>query len=57
MPASKFVVAAGDDACGIGIMDNSYTVLGGPDKLFNVDLQIPINRHLPRRFLKVYLPL
>ena len=56
MPASKFVVAAGDDACGIGIMDNSYTVLGGADKLFNVDLQIPINRHLPRRFLKVYLP-
>ena len=52
MPAPKFVIAVGDDACGIGIMNNSYAVLGGADKIFNVDLKIPGNPPSPKEILK-----
>ncbi len=55
MPAPKFVVAVGDDACGIGIMNNSYAVLGGADKIFNVDLKIPGNPPSPKEILKSLL--
>jgi Ni,Fe-hydrogenase III small subunit len=41
MPNPKFVVAVGDDACGIGIQNESYAVLGGAETLFNVDLKVP----------------
>ncbi len=57
MPEPKFVVAVGDDACGIGIMNNSYAVLGGADKIFKVDLRIPGNPPSPREILKGMLAL
>src|ERR1700690_749421 len=52
MPSPKFVVAVGDDACGSGIMNGSYAVLGGADKILNVDLKIPGNPPSPRDILK-----
>lgn len=57
MPAPKFVVAVGDDACGCGILDSSYAVLGGADKIFPVDLKIPGNPPTPRMILKGLLAL
>jgi Ni,Fe-hydrogenase III small subunit len=52
MPAPKFVVAVGDDACGCGILNDSYAVLGGADKIFHVDLKILGNPPSPREILK-----
>jgi Ni,Fe-hydrogenase III small subunit len=57
MPAPKFVVAVGDDACGCGILNDSYAVLGGADKIFQVDLKIPGNPPSPREILKGILVL
>ena len=57
MPAPKFVVAIGDDACGCGILNESYAVLGGADKIFNVNLKIPGNPPTPREILKGLLAL
>jgi Ni,Fe-hydrogenase III small subunit len=51
MPTPKFVVAVGDDACGCGILNDSYAVLGGADKIFQVDLKIPGNPPSPREIL------
>jgi len=51
MPAPKFVLAVGDDACGIGIQNESYAVLGGADKIFAVDLKIPGNPPSPKMIL------
>lgn len=52
MPTPKFVIAVGDDACGTGIMNNSYAVLGGADKIFNIDLKIPGNPPSPKDIIK-----
>jgi Ni,Fe-hydrogenase III small subunit len=52
MPSPKFVVAVGDDACGISIQNESYAVLGGAEKLFNVDLKIPGNPPSPKDVIK-----
>ena len=57
MPAPKFVVAVGDDACGFGMMNNSYAVLGGADKIFEVDTKIAGNPPSPREILKGILAL
>ncbi|MCL4430238.1 MAG: NADH-quinone oxidoreductase subunit B family protein [Chloroflexi bacterium] len=57
MPAPKFVVAVGDDACGCGILNDSYAVLGGADKIFNVDLKVPGNPPSPREILRGLLAL
>ena len=57
MPAPKFVVAVGDDACGCGILDGSYAVLGGADKIFPVDLKILGNQSTPKMILKGLLAL
>jgi Ni,Fe-hydrogenase III small subunit len=57
MPAPKFVVAVGDDACGCGILNDSYAVLGGAEKLFNVDLKIPGNPPSPKDVIKGLLAL
>ena len=57
MPAPKFVVAVGDDACGCGILNDSYAVLGGADKIFKVDLKIPGNPPSPRELLRSLLAL
>jgi Ni,Fe-hydrogenase III small subunit len=52
MPSPKFVVAVGDDACGLGIQNGSYAVLGGADKIFNVDLKIPGNPPSPTEIIR-----
>jgi Ni,Fe-hydrogenase III small subunit len=52
MPSPKFVVAVGDDACGCGIQNGSYAVLGGADKIFQVDLKIPGNPPSPKEIVK-----
>ena len=52
MPAPKFVVAVGDDACGIGILNDAYAVLGGAEKMFNVDLKIPGNPPSPKDIIR-----
>jgi Ni,Fe-hydrogenase III small subunit len=52
MPQPKFVVAVGDDACGCGILNDSYAVLGGVDKLFTVDIKIPGNPPSPKDVIK-----
>ena len=57
MPNPKFVVAVGDDACGLGILKDSYGVLGAADKLFDVDLKIPGNPPSPKDILKGILAL
>ncbi|XHH09688.1 MAG: NADH-quinone oxidoreductase subunit B family protein [Candidatus Bathyarchaeia archaeon] len=57
MPNPKFVVAVGDDACGTGILNESYAVLGGADKVFDVDLKIPGNPPSPKDILKGLLAL
>lgn len=57
MPNPKFVIAVGDDACGMGILNESYAVLGGADKLFNVDLKISGNPPTPKEIIKGLLAL
>jgi Ni,Fe-hydrogenase III small subunit len=57
MPEPKFVVAVGDDACGIGIQNESYAVLGGADRVFAVDLKIPGNPPSPKDVLRGLLAL
>jgi Ni,Fe-hydrogenase III small subunit len=57
MPNPKFVVAVGDDACGTGILNESYAVLGGAEKLFQVDLKIPGNPPSPKEIIKGILAL
>ena len=57
IPDPKFVVAVGDDACGLGIVKDSYAVLGGADKIFDVDLKIPGNPPSPKDILKGILAL
>jgi Ni,Fe-hydrogenase III small subunit len=39
-PAPKWVVAAGDCACGCGVFAGSYAVVGAVDKVIPVDLHI-----------------
>ena len=57
MPAPKFVVAVGDDACGNGIFQGTYAVLGGADRLFEVDLKIPGNPPSPLEIMEGLLRL
>lgn len=57
MPNPKLVVAVGDDACGTGILNESYAVLGGADKIFQVDLKIPGNPPTPKDIIKGLLAL
>ena len=52
MPHPKFVVAVGDDACGCGILNDSYAVLGGADKILPVDLKIPGNPPSPKEIIR-----
>jgi Ni,Fe-hydrogenase III small subunit len=39
-PAPKWVIAVGDCACGCGVFDGSYAVVGAVDKVIPVDLRI-----------------
>jgi len=52
MPSPKFVIAVGDDACGIGIQNESYAVLGGADKIFDVAVKIPGNPPSPKDIIR-----
>ena len=52
MSEPKFVVAVGDDACGMGIQNESYAVLGGAEKIFDIDLKIPGNPPTPKEIIK-----
>ena len=56
-PAPKFVIAIGDDACGTGIFNNSYAVLGGADKILPVDFKIPSNPPTPNEIMRGLLTL
>jgi Ni,Fe-hydrogenase III small subunit len=47
MPQPGWVVAVGDDACGIGLIKDSYAVLGAADKILPVDFKIPGNPPAP----------
>ena len=46
-PNPKFVIAVGDDACGLGIFNETYAVNGSVDKIIPVDLKIPGNPPTP----------
>jgi Ni,Fe-hydrogenase III small subunit len=52
MPAPKFVIAVGDDACNGGIFAGTYAVNGGVDKIIPVDLKIPGNPPTPYEILQ-----
>ncbi len=41
MPFPRLVVAAGDEACGGGVLQGSYAVAGGVDRCLPVDVYIP----------------
>ncbi|HEX9017283.1 MAG TPA: NADH-quinone oxidoreductase subunit NuoB [Chloroflexota bacterium] len=41
MPSPRIVVAAGNEACGGGILGGSYAVAGGVDRCLPVDVYIP----------------
>jgi Ni,Fe-hydrogenase III small subunit len=47
MPQPGWVVAVGDDACGTGLVKDSYAVLGAADKILPVDFKIPGNPPAP----------
>ncbi|MCK9579896.1 MAG: NADH-quinone oxidoreductase subunit B family protein [Methanoregula sp.] len=51
MPAPKFVVAVGDEACTGGIFAGTYAVMGGVDKILPVDMKIPGNPPTPAEIL------
>ncbi len=52
MPQPGWVVAVGDDACGTGIVKDSYAVLGSADKILPVDLKIPGNPPSPTEIMR-----
>jgi Ni,Fe-hydrogenase III small subunit len=52
MPAPKFVIAVGDDACNGGIFAGTYAVNGGVDKIIPVDMKIPGNPPKPYDILQ-----
>ena len=57
MPSPKFVIAVGDDACNGGIYKGTYAVLGGADKILQVDIKIPGNPPEPKEIIKGLLAL
>ena len=57
MPAPKYVIAVGDDACDGGIYRGTYAVLGGVDAVLPVDLKIPGNPPEPIDILRGILAL
>ena len=52
MPQPGWVVAVGDDACGIGLVKDSYAVLGAADKILPVDFKIPGNPPAPIEIMR-----
>ncbi|MCX6649337.1 MAG: NADH-quinone oxidoreductase subunit B family protein [Candidatus Bathyarchaeota archaeon] len=56
-PSPKYVVAIGDDACGLGIFNDSYAIVGAVEKVIPVDLKIPGNPPTPTEIIKGLLAL
>jgi Ni,Fe-hydrogenase III small subunit len=56
-PNPKFVIAVGDDACDGGIYKGTYAVLGGADRILQVDIKIPGNPPEPKDIIKGLLAL
>ena len=52
MPQPGLVIAIGDDACGVGILNGSYAVLGGADKILHVDVRILGNPPTPEELMR-----
>jgi Ni,Fe-hydrogenase III small subunit len=52
MPQPGWVVAVGDDACGTGLVKDSYAVLGGADQILPVDLKITGNPPTPTEIMR-----
>jgi Ni,Fe-hydrogenase III small subunit len=52
MPQPGLVIAIGDDACDGGILNGSYAVLGGADKILPVDIKIPGNPPAPEEIMR-----
>ncbi len=57
MPQPALVIAIGDDACGTGILNGSYAVLGGVEKILPVDLKIPGNPPAPIDIMRALVAL
>ncbi len=57
MPQPGWVIAVGDDACGTGLVQGSYAVLGSAEALLPVDLKIPGNPPTPTAILQGLLAL
>ena len=52
MPAPRLVVAVGDEACGGGILQGSYAVAGGVDRVVPVDVYIPGDPPRPQALIQ-----
>jgi len=57
IPSPKFVIALGDDACGVGIFKDSYAVIGSVEEVIPVDIKIPGNPPTPKEIIKSLLGL
>jgi Ni,Fe-hydrogenase III small subunit len=56
-PSPKFVIAVGDDACGIGIFNNTYAVNGSVERIIPVDIKIPGNPPTPLEIIEGFFQL
>ena len=52
MPAPRLVVAAGDEACGGGVLEGSYAVAGGVDRCLPVDVYVPGDPPHPKALIQ-----
>jgi Ni,Fe-hydrogenase III small subunit len=52
MPSPRLVVAAGDEACGGGVLQGSYAVAGGVDRCLPVDVYIPGDPPRPQALIQ-----
>jgi Ni,Fe-hydrogenase III small subunit/formate hydrogenlyase subunit 6/NADH:ubiquinone oxidoreductase subunit I len=52
MPAPRLVVAVGDEACSGGILQGSYAVAGGVDRVVPVDVYIPGDPPRPQALIQ-----
>jgi Ni,Fe-hydrogenase III small subunit/formate hydrogenlyase subunit 6/NADH:ubiquinone oxidoreductase subunit I len=52
MPTPRLVVAAGDEACGGGVLEGSYAVAGGVDRCLPVDVYIPGDPPRPQALIQ-----
>lgn len=52
MPEPRLVVAAGDEACGGGLLQGSYAVAGGVDRCLPVDVYVPGDPPRPQALIQ-----